>query len=465
MMRIVAFIILAFLVPYSNSFGQSILKIEDFLTLVGQNHPIGKMAEARISQSLGEILAAKGAFDPTLYVENSKKTLDGKNYYNYTNPELKVQTPLGFTLKTGVEASNGLYLSPEKTNGTLSYLGLEISVLKGLLLDRQRADLKQAQLFLNETNEAKRVIINNLYLDASYSYWQWAGTKQSLDIFTRSLENAENRFRLIKIAFNNGDRAMADTLEALTQVQNIQLLQSEALMDYQKASIDISRFIWSESVIPSLLDEKLIPDNQNFNFLRSIQNLNELINNANINHPELTQYKYKIGGLEIEKRLMAQSLLPQLDLKANLLSPNYYNFGAAYSPILANNYKFGFDFKFPLLIREGRGKLQKADFKLQEANFGLTNKNWEIENKIRQADTELKILNSQIATVFSLTNNYEALLRNEVLKFNQGESSLFIINSRENKYLEGQIKLQSLKIKYHQTWVKQQWAAGILGAQ
>jgi outer membrane protein TolC len=54
------------------------------------------------------------------------------------------------------------------------------------------------------------------------------------------------------------------------------------------------------------------------------------------------------------------------------------------------------------------------------------------------------------------------LQRGEETRFQAGESSLFLINARENKTLEALQKLQELKSKYYQTENALQWAAGIL---
>ena len=146
----------------------------------------------------------------------------------------------------------------------------------------------------------------------------------------------------------------------------------------------------------------------------------------------------------------------------NLLAKDFYRFGYSASPYFNNNYKFGIDMKFPLLLREGRGNYQKTIFKIGETNSFVSNKAWEIESKIRQYSAQLSLFEIQIKNAFSLVNNYQQLLKNEELRFYQGESSLFLINSREIKLLEGLIKLQQLRVKYLQTFYKQQWGAGLL---
>jgi hypothetical protein len=54
------------------------------------------------------------------------------------------------------------------------------------------------------------------------------------------------------------------------------------------------------------------------------------------------------------------------------------------------------------------------------------------------------------------------LQRGEETRFFNGESSLFIVNSRENKTQEVLIKLTEAAVKYNKTTIALQWAAGQL---
>jgi outer membrane protein TolC len=53
-------------------------------------------------------------------------------------------------------------------------------------------------------------------------------------------------------------------------------------------------------------------------------------------------------------------------------------------------------------------------------------------------------------------------LKAEETLFRNGESSLFLINSRENKVLETERKLIELKAKYYKTIYALQWSTGLL---
>ncbi|MBC7408265.1 MAG: TolC family protein, partial [Arcicella sp.] len=72
----------------------------------------------------------------------------------------------------------------------------------------------------------------------------------------------------------------------------------------------------------------------------------------------------------------------------------------------------------------------------------------ELSNKIKSYYNELVALEQQIKLFNDATANYFTLLEAEKRKFFLGESSIFLINSRESAYVQAAIKLIELKIKY-----------------
>ena len=82
--------------------------------------------------------------------------------------------------------------------------------------------------------------------------------------------------------------------------------------------------------------------------------------------------------------------------------------------------------------------------------------------KIRYYYTEYIRLNEQLQITDQMQQNFRQLLKNEELRFNQGESSLFLVNSREMKWLETLQKQTELRVKYLTSAYQLQWAAGTL---
>ena len=425
-------------------------------------HPAARQANIITDKARAELLSARGAFDPVINIEASRKTFAGKEYYFYSNPELKIATPIGIDIKTGIENNSGNFISPEATRGKTSYLGLEMPLAKGLLMDKRRAALQQAKILGKQSEQERLAVLNDLLFEAYVYYWQWAGAHQLYNICSQFVAAANNRLRLVRIAYNQGDRAMIDTIEAFTQVQNYQLQQSDALLQLNNAKLQLSNYLWLDSDEPYDLPSHYVPDTVMFAATATAPHLDALIEQASKQNPAIRSYRYKLDNLEVERKLKFQSLLPSFIVKANLLNKNYYALKGLDAALLQNNYKWGIEIKMPLFLREGRSQYAQAQLKIKETNLELAQKRWQIENKIRSYYNENNLLRQQLQNTQSIYNNYSSLLRNEELKFSQGESNLFLINSRETKVLELLQKQIELRIKYYKSLYAIEWAAGVL---
>ena len=204
--------------------GAQVLSPEAFINQVKSFHPLAKQAGIKVEKASAALLSAKGGFDPTVEIEASRKTFDGKNYYFYTNPEFKVPTRIGgMDIKAGLADNGGLFLNNQVTRGQSSYLGLEMPLIKGLLIDQRRANLQQAQISLQQSEQDRLKMQNDLLFDAYNTYWQWAGAYQLYSIYNQFLQISRERFRLVKLAYLNGDRAVIDTIEALKGEKNVEI--------------------------------------------------------------------------------------------------------------------------------------------------------------------------------------------------------------------------------------------------
>ncbi|MFY7964176.1 MAG: TolC family protein [Chitinophagaceae bacterium] len=435
------------------------LSLQQFIEQIKQYHPIAKQANILVEKAKAEILIAKGEFDPTIYVDASRKTLDEKNYYFYTNPELKVPLPIG-NVKTGIEDNGGDRMSSELTPGKSSYFGVDIPLAKGLLIDKRRAALKQAKIYKSQSEQEKLIVLNNLLYDAYSSYIQWLAVYKLNSIYNNFLKISSDRLRLIKITAANGDRSPMDTLEAFTQLQNIQMQQADAQLKLLNAQLEISNFLWNEKDSAVTIDNKTIP--VEIVTTSQIDIGETIVNSALQQSPIIKFYNFKLDALSIEQRLKKQNLLPYINAKANLLNKDYAVFNSFNSATIQNNYKWGIDVKIPLFFREGRGEVRKAKLKIAETNLELNYKKLQIQNKILAYQNEYLQLQKQVKIANTALNNYNSLYRNELLKFSNGESSLFIVNSRENKVLEMQQKTTELQAKLSKAKYAIDWASGLL---
>ncbi|MFC4263837.1 TolC family protein [Ferruginibacter yonginensis] len=431
----------------------NILTLADFIQQTKNNHPLAKIANIQVDKANANILMAKGAFDPTIQYEADRKTFNDKNYFYYNDASLKIPLPIG-DIKTGIENNGGQFITTEVTKGQSSYAGIEIPLAKGLFIDSRRATLQQAKIALGYDNAQKQILINNLLLDAYEAYYQWAAAYELFTIFNNYAINSNNRLQLVKSQFINGDKPLMDTIEAYAQYQSFIIQKNDAFIKLKSAQYQINNFLWSPQQTPINLLENVVPDSLQLNL-----NINP---NSTNNNPVIQQYFFKLDGLNVEKKLKFQSLLPTVNLKSNLLNNQYNVLKNVNNNFIQNNYKWAIDIKIPLRFREGRGAYKMAKLKITETQLALQQKQQEINNKIADYTNQIITYQTQWTATNSIINNYSQLLRNELLKFNNGESSLFLVNTRENKLLESIQKSIELKFKAQKANITLQWVAGTI---
>jgi outer membrane protein TolC len=438
-----------------------VLPITTFIDKVKLHHPLAKVADIAIDKAKANLLTARGGFDPVLELEARQKNFDGKNYYSYQNAELKQPLPIG-EVKTGFEKNRGQFLDTEITPGRSSFIGVEVPLAKGLLIDNRRAFLQQAKIALSQSKEVQRTLVNDLLLDAYETYYQWAGNYRLYNIFSGYVQVSNDRLKLVRTLQANGDRAVMDTIEAFTQLQNFLLMQADAKVKLNSAKFMLDNFVWDSTGNAQILSENIIPDTTLLSIEPNNSALLDLVQNSAIQNPLLNQYRFKIDILSVEQRLKFQNLLPTINLKGNILSKDLYAFKNNGLPYLDNNNYFGITVKVPLLFREGRGEYRAAKLKVAESRLELDQKILETQNKVRDYYNQFLNIESQIGTAKSAYSNYNQLLRNELLRFNNGESSLFLVNTRENKVLEIQQKIIELQVKLLKAKYGLDWSAGII---
>lgn len=445
------------------SFGQQkTLSSSEYWQIVQNYHPIVKQTLIDIKQSNASLTIARGAFDPVLQHYSTQKTLDGKNYLDYHAPSLSIPTWYGIELNAGIENIQGARLDPSQTVGQTSYLGIQIPLAKNLLMDKRRAALQQAKILQKMAIQDQRSELNNLLRDAMESYIAWVRSYQVMQLVQANYVNASKRYEMVRKSLEFGDRPAIDTLEALTQKQTFENLLASKSLEYANAKLSLSAYLWNADTRPVDLADDVAPaPNEEIRLLENADlNLASLLEKAMQNHPELTNYRNKLEVLGIEKKLKFQSLLPKLDVSYNHLSkggPSLY--GATF---LDNNYKYGVKFELPLRLSEGRGAYQAAKLKLENEQLNLNQKQIQVEVKIRTYFNQFETLKKQIRTQESALRNYQSLVTAEEKRFENGESSLFLINSREVKSLEAAEKLADLKAYLQKTTFALQASAGIL---
>jgi len=447
-----------------DAFGQNkTLTIDNTLDIVRKYHPVIKQSFLQNEMSKNDLLATKSVFDPSFQMNTEEKTFDNKLYYRFNNTELKIPLWYGIDIKAGTENNIGERIDPSLTINNSAFVGVSLEPFRGIMVDKRNSIVKQAKNFVELTKNEQLLVVNDLLLETTSAYWNWVNAYYINSILIRSVQNNRQRYEVVKKSFYAGDRAAIDTTEALTQLQTFEIMQNQAALDLQKARLELSNYFWTANGMPYELEEQIVPlTNFELNRISNIElgRLEELVDEAIRTHPKIKMTNNKSAILDIEKRLKTIELFPSLKINYNALENNLSRISSNFNS--SNNTKYGVTLTMPLFQRQARGELAKTKNKIDELDWNIKYITLEIENKVRGSFAEFYALKQQIKTNEGILNANKLLFDTENIKFQIGESSLFLINNRELKFIETEQKQIALIAKFYLSIYKNLWAMGSL---
>lgn len=436
------------------------ISFEEYLGYVKQHHPLIKQAELVLSTGEANLLKARGGFDPKIEVDYDRKKFKDTEYFDQLNATFKIPTWYGIELKGSFEENTGEFLNPNLTvpEDGLYSAGVSFALAQGLLINERMATLKKARFFEKQTIADRDLLVNNLIYEASLAYFNWVETENEKVIYDTFLKNATTRLDAVTRSVAEGDKAAIDITEARITAQTRRLDLEAASLNAQKARLIASNFLWIDG-IPLEIQETVYPEKPELSVLDAslllvgITDTSVFLNN----HPKLKSLDAKIDGLEVDRFLKKNKLLPKVNLQYNFLSPDADRLDGFNTA----NYKAFVDVSFPIFLRKERGDLNLAKLKVQDAEFERTATSLAIKNKLDATEAEITSLLEQNNLITEIVVDYEALVKAEERKFFLGESSLFLINSREQKLIDARLKANALSIKELTAKAKLYNAAGL----
>ena len=431
------------------------LTLTEYLNWVLEEHPLAQKARLNPQMRNAQYMQVKGLFDPLLESKFKNKFFKGTEYYSTSETSLSYNTPYAVGLVGHFDMNSGSYVNPADytSNGGLLALGISMPLIKGLVIDERRMAKKRAEILLEAGNLEQQLALNELLSQSVLLYSDWYYAVQKNNIIDSLVSTSERRFFAVRSRYLGGDRSAMDTLEAYVQNQNRLLQLQESKLEVIKSRIALVSFLESinENRV-AILNETILPSSNFKNELAPFRQGTYLFAQLDA-HPELAFYANKGESLRIEEKWKMEKLKPKLNVEYHFLNkdlseglPSYFS---------TNNYKWGAEFSMPLFLREARGDLKVQRIKIEENNLNVEWKRNQLEQKTLALEVAYSNTLSQQQLAESNVGLYKKLLQAENSKLFNGESSLFIVNQRENTYFENAIKALELDRKVQQVRVDQ----------
>ncbi len=416
------------------------------------SHPLQEVAKLNADFGSAYLLSKKGAFDPYLALNVREKNFSGKQYYQGTESKLSLPTFSPVSGEMGFDNWQGSFTNPELNTGLngQQYIGLNISLLKGLITDQRRTELQKARLFKEQTLFEQKNILNQTASEIWLDYIDWYLYYREVESLKFGVElTTQRQIALRELFFSGGCNGM-DTLENSIQLNLFKARLQQGEVNLYKAKLTMSKHLWRKeenskqyNYTPLEIADTIFPSALGLNFLDSAFSTSLKIADVLDNVPYLNVLESKVNQKELEMRLRKQDILPKLDLKYQLLSA-----GLGSTDFDLNNQRFGIAFSSPLFLRKelGNYRMAKYDFKQMELEYKFK------ENEVRLKIKSLKFQvqnNRELYKQFNdIANGYRQLYEMEREKFSNGDGTVFLINTRELRFLDSQLKSIEQQRKY-----------------
>ncbi len=423
------------------------LSLEQFLARVRASHPQVRQAALARQVADAELLAARGAFDPSLAATWDTKEFKGIGYFDELDVRLTVPTPWGLDFKVGWERAAGQIINPERAtpaSGLLS-AGIAIPIGPRLLTDERRTAMRQAELAQGAADADLDATLARVLQSAARAWGMWAEAERRASIATEGVALAAFRLEALRRRVLEGDAAPIDSVEALAEVERRELARLDAVAASQSVRLTVESWLWRADGTP----DRLAPDARPAREAR-------LAGEANIapsgnalaflvaRHPFVLQATARWRQAEAQRRLAAVSLLPSASVELSGLAAGRAIGDLNLPRADGSDTKFGSALRIPLFARRELGRLRAAEDRARSLLLERDKVKRDVEIEAERALIELRVVDAQIARQAALLVLQERLLAAEQQRFTAGESSLLIVNLRERAVLDERLRVAAL---------------------
>ena len=402
-------------------------------------HPLANAAAAIEQRGAADLLSARGAFDPTLRGSFDRKNYIKSNYFQYADAGLEWQSPYAFKLEGGRQWAEGININPERTlpEAGQGYLTLKLPVIQGLLTDKYRIGVQRGELSQSLNQASADLIRNELRYDLATRYAEWAYAVRVAEVSRQTEDLICVRLEATRGLYQLGDKPAVDTLEALIALTNQELTTQQALVDARLARQQLLAMWW-------VLPEGAQPD------IQALRPPLPVEPERVAGHPALSELRAQFADVELQGRLYREYQKPQLDLSYSVLGDGF-DFTPAdgdktSGEFLTSAYKVGATFRYPLFNRAARGQSQLVDIKRAEVGAKLEAKRQELTVKAEANLAAALAFDAQLVELSALVTRTERLLAAERELFELGESTQFLLNSREQSLQKALLSLAKLEL-------------------
>jgi outer membrane protein len=437
------------------------------------------------------LIAAYGSYDPTLSLSGSysEQKSANTNQSNASDTTFNIQKQAQWTLaqfqksimQTGGTFAASVSGGRSDNNQVFSLFtpqynaGMTFSYTQPLLqnrkIDQNRMQIKLINLDIKTNDSTFRQQVNEIIASVQSQYWNLVSAKENYQIARETVNLARLTLQNNRKKVEIGTLAAIDVTSAESQLASseVQLIQAEENINSVENSVrnliskDRDAEIWSKVIVPTESPE----------FMERKLDLNQAIDTALKNRPELEQQDIKLQQSDMNLELLQNSKKWKVDLMGSFgtngtAGPQSYDsitgqprvlanqvggFGTSYKNLFTagyTNWLVRFNITVPLRSTSLDSQIAQNRITKQQSLMQRKKQEQAILVEIRNAVQSLETKKKQVEQAKVATRYAKEQLDGEQKRFEAGLSNTFLVLDAQNKLSSAQYQaLQSL-INYKQ---------------
>ncbi|GAB4359439.1 MAG: TolC family protein [Bryobacter sp.] len=428
------------------------LTLDAVIESVNRNYPPLRAALLEKPLAEADLLTATGRFDLLL-----KSRLEAQTLGFYENERFSVSaeqptTLWGSSVYSGYTQSQGRFPSYDgkiQTNdGGQYFVGARIPLARDRAIDSRRADLAKQQIGVRLADlsiDQQRIAIIN---SATRVYWDWVGAGRRLMIARALLEVAQARDAILREAVQLGALPQFEQLDNQRLLFQRQNNVVEARRSIENAAIQLSLFLRDPAGQPLLATEAELP--QGFPDPASLSEQQQLqdLEAAMSRRPEVLRFLFQRNQINLDRRLAQNQTLPNVDLFTEYIR----EIGGG--PVLRgpNDLRVGVTFDLPLQRRQAKGRVQAAETRLQQLEQRQQFQNEQINAEVQDAASAVRAAFQRAQVLHEELKVTRQVEEAERLRYELGDSTLFVLNLREQSTAEAAVREANALADYYRAF-------------
>jgi outer membrane protein TolC len=434
MMRLFILVTVLFTLP---AHANQALEPHDVLASSLKHFPDILKAAQELAASDARIRNAEGAFDASIEQSLSSRP---NGFYSGKQADTRLVKPLPFMntkLYGGYRVSDGsfpIYDDKLITNSGGEYLfGFQMSLLRDRMIDGRRLKLYNNQISRDSADIDMLLTKVAIQHDALYHYWHWVAAGHVKKVYASLLTIAEERQSGLKERVRRGDTAEI----YLTENQQYLLKRQAQLNDAQRELIvranQLSLYLRNQGgaplvakpeEVPPAFPQTLTPYDRD-NLLTALEK-----------RPELQRIHQQIAIQNNEVNIGENMQLPKADVSMEMSDDS----GSGSLSRAPYETRVMLNVSIPLQQRLGEGRASEAKAKIRKLEYDKQFMLEKLMVELENALTELENSRKYVELTKQEITMAKTMQVAERKRFDNGESDFFVLNMREERMAEAEVK-------------------------